>query len=141
LQFADNPSAELRLNQLDYRIGVAYWSLGDHEEALLYINNYKDHCIKSIELGRRHATEYYAYYDLAGISCLMGETEKAYENLRVFNQKERIPLWWATLIKHDPLFDNIRDEPEFQQIVHNTEAKYQAEYERVQKWLEENDLL
>ncbi len=140
-QFADNPSAEVRLNQLDFRIGVAYWALGDQEEALLYVNNYKEHCIKSIELGRRHATMYYAYYDLAGIYSLLGEKEKAYENLRIFNQKERIPLWWATLIKNDPLFDNIRGEPEFQQIVHNTQAKYQAEYERVRKWLEENDLL
>jgi molybdopterin converting factor small subunit len=37
------------------------------------------------------------------------------------------------------LFDNIRAEPEFQQIVRDVEAKYQAEYERVRKWLEEND--
>ena len=141
IQFADNPSAEMRLNQQDFRIGVAYWALGDQEEALLYINNYKDQCIKSIELGRRHATQYYAYYDLAGIYCLFGETKNAYKNLRVVNQKERFPLWWATLIKDDPLFDNIRDEPEFKQIIRNVEAKYQAEYERVRKWLEENDLL
>ncbi len=33
------------------------------------------------------------------------------------------------------------DEPEFQQIVRDVEAKYQAEHERVRKWLEENDML
>jgi hypothetical protein len=44
-------------------------------------------------------------------------------------------------IKNDPLFDSIRDEPEFQQIVKEVEAKYQAEHERVMKWLEENDML
>jgi hypothetical protein len=34
-------------------------------------------------------------------------------------------------LKYDPLFDNIRNEPEFQQIVRDIEAKYQAETERV----------
>jgi len=46
-------------------------------------------------------------------------------------------LWAVTLIKIDPLFDSIRDEPQFQQIVIEVEAKYQAEHERVRKWLEE----
>jgi molybdopterin converting factor small subunit len=41
------------------------------------------------------------------------------------------------LIKSDPLFNNIRNEPEFQQIVKDLEAKYQAEHERVRTWLEE----
>jgi hypothetical protein len=44
-------------------------------------------------------------------------------------------------IKNDPLFNSIRDEPEFQQIVKDIEAKYQAEHERVRKWLEENEML
>jgi len=40
-----------------------------------------------------------------------------------------------------PIFNSIRDEPEFQQIARDVEAKYQAEHERVRKWLEENDML
>ena len=35
----------------------------------------------------------------------------------------------------------IRDEPEFKQILRDVEAKYQAEHERVSQWLEENDML
>jgi len=45
------------------------------------------------------------------------------------------------VIKNDPLFENIRDEPQFQQIVRDVEAKYQAEHEKVKKWLGENDML
>jgi molybdopterin converting factor small subunit len=41
------------------------------------------------------------------------------------------------LIKSDPLFNNIRNEPEFQQIVKDLEAKYQAEHEKVRKWMED----
>jgi molybdopterin converting factor small subunit len=47
----------------------------------------------------------------------------------------------VSLIKDDPLFESIRDEPEFQQIVRDVEAKYQAEHERVKKWLEEQGML
>ena len=47
----------------------------------------------------------------------------------------------VTWIKTDPLFNNIRNEPEFQQIVKDVEAKYQAEHDRVRQWLEENDML
>ena len=50
-------------------------------------------------------------------------------------------LGWVTLIKVDPLFDSLRDEPEFQQIVKDVEAKFQAEHERVRNWLEENIML
>jgi hypothetical protein len=44
-------------------------------------------------------------------------------------------------MKTDPLFNSIRNEPEFQQIVRYVEAKYQAEHERVRKWLEEQATL
>jgi len=46
-----------------------------------------------------------------------------------------------SLNKINPLFESIRNEPEFQQIVRDVEAKYQAEHERVRKWLEEQGML
>ena len=39
------------------------------------------------------------------------------------------------------MFDNIREEPEFRQFLRDTEAKYQADHERVRQWLEEHDML
>lgn len=94
-----------------------------------------------IELGRSYAQQLYTYYDLAGVYAFRGEKDKAYENLRIFNQRQRNALWMATLIKNDPLFDSIRDDPEFQQIVRDVEAKYQAEHERVRVWLEKEGML
>jgi hypothetical protein len=41
----------------------------------------------------------------------------------------------------DPFFNSMRDGPEFQQIVRDVEAKYQAEHERVRQWLAENEML
>ena len=69
------------------------------------------------------------------------EKDKAYENLRIYSQIPVPHLRLILRIERDPLFDSIRDEPEFQQIVKDVEAKYQAENERVRQWLEENNML
>jgi len=71
----------------------------------------------------------------------MGNKIKAYENLKRLNQRPRINLWIVRYIKNDPLFDSIRNEPEFQQIVRKMEAKLQAEHKRVREWLVEQRLL
>jgi TolB-like protein len=123
-----------------HRIGYDYWQIGNKEEAEYYFNGQIKYCNKSIEL-KRSSYGPYAYYDLAGLYAFKGEKDKAYNNLRVFNQIQRVPLWMANLIKTDPLFNSIRNEPEFQQIFKDIEAKYQAEHERVRKWLEEQGML
>jgi hypothetical protein len=71
----------------------------------------------------------------------MANKEKAFENLRIFNQIKTPVLWMVIYSKHDPLFNSIRNEPEFQQIAKDVESKYQAEHERVRKWLEEQGML
>jgi len=130
----------LSINDM-HRIGYVYWVNGYKEEANHYFNEQITLCNRSIELGRLYAKQLWVYYDLAGVYAFRGEKDKAFENLRVFNQKQRMGFWWVTHFKHDPLFDSIRDEPEFQQIVKDVEAKYQAEHERVRQWLEKNDML
>jgi hypothetical protein len=40
-----------------------------------------------------------------------------------------------------PAFDSIRNEPEFKKISAEMEAKFQAEHERIRKWLEKNNML
>jgi len=124
-----------------HRIGYAFWKNGNKEEAEYYFNEQLAYCNRIIELGRHFKQNKLTYYDLAAVYAFQGENDKAYENLRIFNQKEMMPLSMVTWIKMDPLFDNIRDGKEFQQIVKDVEAKYQAEHERVRLWLEENDML
>ena len=124
-----------------HRIGFAYLMNGYKNEAEYYFNMEVEYCNMINELGRASARELYPYYNLAGVYAFRGEKDKAYENLRIFNQRPIELLWMVTLIKNDPLFDSIRDEPEFQQIVRDVEAKYLAEHERVRKWLEEQGML
>ncbi|TFH37715.1 MAG: tetratricopeptide repeat protein [Bacteroidia bacterium] len=124
-----------------HRIAYAYSVNGYKEEANYYFDKQLEYSKAEIELSRSKANLYLPYYDIAGIFAFREKKEKAYENLRIFNKKERQTFWMVNLIKNDPLFNSIRDEPEFQQIVRDVEAKYQAEHERVRQWLEENDML
>jgi TolB-like protein/Tfp pilus assembly protein PilF len=124
-----------------HRIGYAYWQNGNKEEAKYCFNEQKKYCNKMIELKRSMGQDLWTYYDLAGVYAFMGEKDKAYKNLRVFNQMKKIPLWMMTSFKTDPLFNSIRDESAFQQIVKEMESKYQAEHERVRKWLEEQKMI
>ena len=121
-----------------HRLGYAYWMNGYKTEANFYFDKMIEYYNNLTNVGR---IMYETNYDLAGVYAFRGEKDRAYENLRKFNEMERIQLWWLHLFRIDPLFDSLRDEPEFQQIVSDMEAKYQAEHERERLWLEENDML
>ncbi len=123
------------------RIGYAFRQNGYKEEAEYYFNEQIKYCERSAEEGRHYEQMLYTYYDLAGVYCFKGERERAYENLRIFNKKPMMSSWMVSLIKKDPLFKSIRNEPEFKQIVRDVEVKYQAEHDRVKKWLEEQGML
>ena len=124
-----------------HRIGYVYWQNGYKEEAEYFFNEQIKYCNKMIELKRSWGQGFYAYYDLAGVYAFRGEKDKAYKNLRIFNQIQRTNLAAPMLMKTDPLFNSIRNEKEFQQIAKDIEVKYQAEHERVRKWLEEQGML
>ena len=124
-----------------FRIGHAYWVNGFKEEAEYYFNTGLEFHFEMIELGRHYLQDLHTFYNLGAIHTFLGDRDKAYENLRLLNQRQRMPLWMIANIKNDPLFDNIRGEPEFQQIVKDVEAKYQAEHERVRVWLEKEGML
>ena len=57
------------------------------------------------------------------------------------SQKIRMPQWMVTDINNDPMFESIRDETEFHEIVREIEVRYQTEHERVRQWLEDNDVV
>jgi TolB-like protein/Tfp pilus assembly protein PilF len=123
------------------RIGYAYAKNGLSHQADYYFAKQIECCHDAIRLGLPYGNST-AYYDLAGVYAYQGNKSKAYENLKLFNQKAgRYYLWIVKYIKNDPLFNSIRNEPEFQQIVKEMDARYTTEHERVGKWLREQALL
>lgn len=124
-----------------HRIGYGLWVGGQQKEAEYYFNQQIENDINIIKAGRLGPTMKTAHYDLAAAYAMKGDKKKAYQYLDEFNKKKSFPLWWVNLIKHDPLFNSIREETRFQAIVKDVEAKYQAEHDRVGKWLEEQGML
>jgi TolB-like protein len=123
------------------RIGYSYWKNGYKKEAEYYFNEQIKYSNRMNELNRPWGRNLHTYCDLAGVYAFRGEKEKAYKNLHIYNQIQKVQFWNLMIIKTDPLFNSIRNEPEFQQIIKVFEAKYQAEHERVGKWLEEQGML
>jgi len=124
-----------------HRVGWAYLKEGDKRNAELYFNELIKYCKKVNKLGRVSIDPLRPAYDLAGTYAIMGDRVNAYKYLKIWAKMNVCPLWWLTYLKYDPLFDSIRNDTEFQQILSNMETKYQAEHERVRKWLEENNML
>lgn len=125
-----------------HRIGWAYWKNGDKEKADHYFNEQIMYCNRMKKLGRVYGNNSRIFYDLAGVYAFRGDKAKAYENLRnCYDQVQTIILWGVSTIRHDPLFESIRNDTEFQQMIKDVESKYQAEHNRVAKWLEEQGML
>src|ERR1035437_1410210 len=123
------------------RVGYAFWKVGKHKEAEYYFNEQIKYGTESIKLNTDNASTKRAQYDLAGVYAFLGNKTKAYQYLDDFNTMNFYPLWWLTYLKNDPLFESIRNEERLQKILQNVEAKYQAEHERVRKWLERQGML
>ena len=122
------------------RVGYSYWKNGFKDSADYYFNKQIEYCNDAIRLGRSSYST--TYYDLAGVYAFLGDKIKAYENLKIHHTRPgKWYLWTVRYIKYDPLFDSIRNEPEFQQIVREMEVKRQAAHDRAGKWLEEQGML
>jgi tetratricopeptide (TPR) repeat protein len=122
-------------------LGWAYLQTGDKERAEYYITKQIEYSKRQIEVGRMTNIESQKYGVLADVYAIRGEKDNVYKNLRNISQMEFINFWTVTILRLDPILDSIRNEPEFQQIVRDVEAKYQAEHERVRKWLEGQEML
>jgi tetratricopeptide (TPR) repeat protein len=120
--------------------GWAYLQKGDKEKAEFYFAKVIASISKQTVLRRTPKFQSEKYMDLAMVYAQKGDKKAAFKYLGLYNQLQKIGLW-DTHIRNDPRFDNIKNEPEFQQITNDLEAKYQAEHNRVKKWLEEQGML
>jgi len=124
-----------------HRIGYAFYKSGKLREADLYLNQEIKYCEEVIKLRRILTQRRAAHYDLAATYAFLGQTENAFKYLDEFGKLDFYQLWWLTLVKNDPMFDSIRSDERFRNLIREKEKKYNTEHERVKKWLEENNML
>ena len=116
-------------------IGYYYWKTGSIKEAEYYFNLEIKFELESIRLGRKITINRQAHFNLAKVYAFLGNKEEAYRYLDEVNKNQSFSLEWVSSFKYDPSLNSIRQEPRFQKILKDVEAKYQAEHERVRKWL------
>jgi TolB-like protein/Flp pilus assembly protein TadD len=120
------------------RVGFILWMNGKKEEAMEYFNRQISFCIESIRQKDPYGSTN-AAYDLAGVYAFLGNKEEAYKWLREYEKlgfREGIHEY----IKVDPLFDNLRNDEEFKEIVKRANDKA-AEIRAKIKEIEENGAL
>jgi TolB-like protein/tetratricopeptide (TPR) repeat protein len=120
-------------------IGFEYLQSGYRKEAEYYFRRQIEIYNNLIKSGGRVKAD--MYFSLARNYACRGDTKKAYEYLKLCYKDQRLTVDQVTFLKTDPILNSLRNEPEFQKIVRDVEAKYQAEHERVRKWLEEQGQL
>ena len=122
-------------------LGYEYWQNGYKKEAGICFNKQKQQCLEAIEKGRDYSAWGYANLDLAALYAFTGEKEKAFENLRIFSKIDICPLLCINWLKNTPLFNSIRNDPEYLGIIKDLETKYQAEHVRVMKYMQGKEIL
>ena len=103
------------------RVGFILWMNGKKEEAMEYFNRQISFCIESIRQKDPYGSTN-AAYDLAGVYAFLGNKEEAYKWLMEYEKlgfREGIHEY----IKVDPLFDNLRNDQEFKEIVKRANDK------------------
>jgi hypothetical protein len=126
---------------LDAWATLAYWKNGNKDQARYYFDKMVNNLTRVDELGRIIQDPYSNAYDIAGVYAFLGEKEKAYEKLTLASKSQTGDRYGVTYVKNDATFASFRNDPIFQQYVRDVESKYQAEHERVRKWLEEQGML
>jgi TolB-like protein/AraC-like DNA-binding protein len=145
-----NGSDDLMIHHL---LGFVYLNLGQKERADKYFESSLKyvHTTLSAHPEYSRAEPYFAttdrywqhaYFILASIYAARGEKEKAIENLRLLRRNYHAnDLQVVTLLKKFPMFDYIRNEPEFTEYLKEAESHYLEEHKNVEVLLRKEGIL
>jgi TolB-like protein len=121
-----------------HRIGIVFWMNGKKEEAMRFFDMQIEFCNESIRNKDPYGTGD-AAYDLAGVYATLSNKEEAYKWLREY-EKLGFRDGMHEYIKVDPLFDNLRDDEEFKEIVKQANDKADEMRARIDE-MEEKGML
>jgi hypothetical protein len=120
-------------------MGYTYLKNGFAKEANVFFENAIKNCNLEIKFNRINAQIYYSQFYLACIYAARGEKRKAIENLKFLKKREINPLWLVIDLKQSPYFDNIRNEPEFADVLKDVETKYQKYHQLTGELIKKKD--
>ena len=115
------------------KIAVVFAAMGLKDESESYFREFFAYAEADQSMYKHLSLSvYYAY---------KGETQKALEHLELFSHEENYPYWYLLFLNIDPLFDKIKDLPEFQQILTDMESRYWENHQQIRASLRKKGLL
>jgi AraC-like DNA-binding protein/TolB-like protein len=124
-------------NDVPEVMGFILQKKGNEQEATEYFSKAVEKYLGQINSHTLDAAKYQSHLSLAWTYSAMGDKEEALKYLEEVINRPTIPYWMIIWMKDWPLFDNIRNEPEFKAIQKELTKKYQKEHDRVAKLLRE----
>ncbi|MEA3461306.1 MAG: helix-turn-helix domain-containing protein [Bacteroidota bacterium] len=116
------------------KIGLILSKLGREEESKVYFREYLDFAANDQSI--------YKDLSLAAYYAYMGETQKAIEHMDLFSEQEKYPYWYILFLgMDDPLFENVKELPEYQKILQKIELKFWKYHKEIKDTLKEKGLL
>ena len=115
------------------KIGLVLSENGMPEEAQRYFQMYRNDVENDESI--------YRDLSLAAYDAYMGETVAALEHLELFTRQPYYNYLLVPFLRLDPLFENIKERPEFKEILSSMEAKFWIYHEEIKRSLEEKELL
>ena len=115
--------------------GYTYLKNGMKEKADYHFKGSIKHAEDQIKLNSINARRYISHFNLALIYAILNDKQKSFQYLEMIKKSPSITLNFINDLKTNPMFDNVRSEPEFQKIARELEKKYLEEHEKIRKLL------
>ena len=111
----------------DLELGYVYWKTGKKDQAKKLFQPVLDEARKSVAQGDE---SWSTAYGIAAIQSIQGNKEEA---LKWFQKTIDAGFLFYRFFERDSIFENIRDDARFKQIIDNTKAKVAEMRQRVEK--------
>ena len=117
------------------RYGYTYLKNGMKEKADYQFKESIKIAKDEIKLNSANARTFDSHLQLALIYAILNEKLKLLQYLEMIKESRSVPLTFINELKTNPMFDHVRNEPEFQKIARELEKKYLEEHEKIKKLL------
>jgi len=115
------------------KIGLVLAEVGLKEESDKYFADFLNYA--------ENDNSIYKHVSLAAYYSSHGDADKALEHFKLFSREDNYHFWVVIFIGIDPLFDHIKDHPEFNKILEDIENKFREDHDQIKDALEEEGLL
>ncbi len=115
------------------KIGVVFSKVGLAEQSEKYMEDYKDYAENDKSIYKNLSLSVYYSYK--------GDSINAVEQMKLFSQQSNYHFWTIIFLKMDPLIDNIKDLPEFKEILNDIEIKFWNNHNQIKASLEKKGLI